>query len=910
MIFQKKLKGIFLVGLIIILCISGRDNPAFAQNTGNIPVNKHYSNKNLEGILLDLAKSYKFRLDYDKEVLPKGDVSTRIYIKKPLSEVLQDLFSGTGLFYEFERHNILVVKGTAPEETVEVVFKPTRQNFSLTGKVIEERSGESLPFATVMIKSNRKGTTTNQDGFFSLPQVPTDTSTLVFHYMGFTTLNLKLTPNLISDLLVIEMESADTQLEEVVISAKAEKMIKASESVSKIILSPTQVSKLPKVGETDIFRSLQLLPGVSGTNETSSGLYVRGGTPDQNLVLLDGFTVYHVDHFYGFFSAFNADAIKDVQFYKGGFESIYGGRISSVVDLTGKTGNTRKFSLSGGISALSVNATAEIPFGNEKGSILLSARRSYTDIIKSGLYNDINDLFKNEETQTGPMPGGGGMGGFRNFSQQTVEPAFYFYDLNAKASYWLTKKDIISFSLYNGQDNLDNSNEFNDTFNFGQTGTANTRTVANETTDLLKWGNWGSSLQWGHQWSGNIFTDLTMAYSNYYSKRDRYSTSSITREDTVTSRIMGSRENNDLNDIMIRFNNSFNLNNSNLIEFGIQTNLIKSDYELTRNDTINILDRKDEGNTFALYLQDTWSPGSRLTITPGIRSTYYNTTDQFYWEPRISAVYHFIDRFKIKGAWGQYYQFTNRIVREDITEGSRDFWLMADDNEIPVSSATHYIAGLSYETKNFLFDVEGFYKPMEGLTEYSLRFANPRRGYEELFFQGSGYAKGVEFLVQKKAGQYTGWLGYTLSKVEHTFEEISENSYPAIHDQTHEFKSVNLYTIGQWDFGATWIYATGKPYTAPVGGYELTLLDGNTNSYISIGEKNSLRLPDYHRLDVSATYNFNLGRGKAQAGLSIFNLYNRQNVWYKTFEVLEDELIVTDINTLGITPNFFVNIKF
>lgn len=885
----------------------------YGQDIGSTLVNKHYSNKNLEGVLTDLARTFRFQMEYQPEDLPMGKIKTRIYINKTLTEVLNDLLADTGLFYGFNRENILVIEKPKSHIKVDdgVAHNPTRENFSLTGKVIDIKSGESLPYAAVMIQSNRKGTTTNQDGFFSLPKVPTDTSTLVVQYMGYTTLQYKLNPKIAGDIVLIEMESFDMTLDEVVISATPEKMIKASESVSKITLSPTQVSSLPKVGETDIFRSLQLLPGVSATNETSSGLYVRGGTPDQNLVLLDGFTVYHVDHFYGFFSAFNADAIKDVQFYKGGFESKYGGRLSSVVDLTGKTGNTKKFSASGGISALSVNATVEIPFAGEKGSFMLSGRRSYTDIIKSGVYNDINDLFRNDEPGPGNMPGGGPGGGFRGFARQTVEPAFYFYDLNAKASYWLKKRDILSFSLYNGQDNLDNSNEFDNSFNFVPGGTTQNRAMTSETTDLLKWGNRGSSIQWGHQWNGNVFSDLTLAYSNYYSKRDRYSLSTITREDSVTTRIEGSMENNDLKDFMIKLHNTYNLDNSNMLEFGIQSNLVQSDYGLTLNDTIDILDRHDNGNTYAFYLQDTWKPGSRFTIIPGFRSTYYNVTDQVYWEPRLSASYQLTDKIRIKSAWGYYYQFTNRIVREDITEGSRDFWLMADDDRIPVSSAIHYIAGISYETGQFLFDLEGFYKPMHGLTEYSLRFAGPRMGgYDELFFQGNGNAKGVEFLAQKKAGKYTGWIGYTLSSVEHDFEDISADPYPALHDQTHEFKSVNLYTYGRWDFGATWIFATGKPYTAPVGGYELTLLDGNTNSYISIGRKNSFRLPDYHRLDVSATYNFYLGCGKAQAGLSIFNLYNRSNVWYKTFEVYEDEVIMTDVRMLGITPNIFVNVKF
>ena len=220
-----------------------------------------------------------------------------------------------------------------------------------------------------MLKGTDKGTATNVDGFFTLLDVPSDTSTLIVRYIGYQTSEIKLNPELLTKQLVLEIISISSELEEVVITSSRESMINASEEISKISVSPAQLAKLPSLGEKDIFRSLQLLPGISGTNETSSGLYVRGGTPDQNLNLLDGFTVYHVDHFYGFFSAFNSNAIKDVQLYKGGFESKYGGRISSVVDLTGKTGNTQKFSGSAGISAISANLALEVPFAGGKGPV-------------------------------------------------------------------------------------------------------------------------------------------------------------------------------------------------------------------------------------------------------------------------------------------------------------------------------------------------------------------------------------------------------------------------------------------------------------------------------------------------------------------------------------------------------------
>ncbi len=903
-----KLRTSFVIVFFISYLFCSPQLKAQDKKIEDTSVTESFFGFNLNMILEKLSEDYNFQLDYDNNLFSNKPLKAFSYREQPLSLVLEGLLSDRGIHYKFIGNSTLVIR--PQNEPLEIFYEPSRADFTLTGIILEKGTGESLPNAVVIIKSTRQGTVTNVDGFFTLLNVPSDTSTLIVRYLGYQTTTFKLNPELLTKQLVLEIQSISNQLDEVVITSTQERMINASEDISKITVSPAQLSKLPSLGEKDIFRSLQLLPGISGTNETSSGLYVRGGTPDQNLNLLDGFTVYHVDHFYGFFSAFNASAIKDVQLYKGGFESKYGGRISSVVDLTGKTGNTQKFSGSAGISAISGNLSLEIPFANNKGSIFFAGRRSYTDIIKSGLYNNIFDLFNQEsETQTAPASGpgmGGGRGGGR-FAQTEVEPAFFFHDINGKISYHPSDKDIIAISIYNGADNLDNSRDFSSSIlgPISQTG------FDNSTKDVTIWGNWGTSLKWGRQWNSKWYTNSIIAYSNYYSGRELYSTTEIVRDDSVSIRNMGTIEDNNLKDFTLKIDNEYLLNSSNHIEFGVQITNNDISYNLDRNDTIQILDRQDNGTTYAAYLQDKWKPLPKLTLVPGVRATYFDITDEMYFEPRISGSYNLSSRFKIKAAWGKYYQFATRIIREDLSQGSRDFWLLANGENTPVSSAIHYIGGLSYETEKFLFDVETYYNDLEGLTEYTLRFAGPRtREYNELFYQGTGYSRGIEFLAQKKAGKYTGWISYTLGEVIYDFPELSEEPYPALHDQTHEFKIVNSLTLGRWDLAATWIYATGKPYTTPVGMYEVPLLDGSTDSYVSIGEKNGYRLPDYQRMDVSASYNFKLGKAKTQLGLSIFNLYNHTNIWYKTFEIVEGDLISTDVKTLGFTPNVFFNINF
>ena len=782
--------------------------------------------------------------------------------------------------------------------------KTQMNQITISGVVKDKESGETLPFANVFIKDTNIGTTTNGDGFFTLFNVPSENSTIQVQYLGYKLETLILTKEIVKDKITILLAPDFNKLDEVVINTDSrQQIIKMNENVSQISLSPKRLASIPNLGEKDIFRALQLLPGVSGTNESSAGLYVRGGTPDQNLVLLDGFTVYHVDHFYGFFSAFNSDAIKDIQLFKGGFPAEYGGRISSVMDLTGKRGNINKVSFSGGLSLVSANATLEIPIG-EKANLLLAGRRSYTDIIRSGLYNNIFDLYNDNNQSNGTR-----FPNFNNFQQNQTQPSFYFYDLNTKFSYNPSDKDIISISMYNGEDNLDSSRKNNNTFGSNTDGE---RSITTDIKDLLNWGNWGSSIRWARQWNDKLYTNIVGAYSNYFSNRNRVNDVTIQLPDTTNNFKTGLVEDNNLKDYTLRLHSEYKINSKHSLEFGGQITKNDVDYNYTFNDTITVIDQKDEGVLNTVYLQNKWSPSEKLNIVGGIRATHFDVTDEFYYEPRFSLSYQLNDKLKLKGAWGRYYQFVNRIVREDVTQGSRDFWLLADEKNSPISFSEHLIIGSSYEIDDWLFDIEYFEKEMTGLTEFSLRFqsalgADPN---DQLFFEGTGISRGVDFLIQKMVGKYTGWMGYTLSEVVHTFPGLSDKPFYSLNDQRHEFKLVNVLKAGRWDLGATWVYGSGKPYTAPNGIYTITLLDGTKTEYVSVGDKNGPRHAPYHRLDLSFTYKFDIGSGKGSMGLSLFNFYNRSNTWYKEFEVVNGQVIETNINYIGFTPSLFFNVSF
>ena len=879
-----------------------------AQDLEKMRLKGNFKNKELDLVLLDLKINY--RLDFDYKLADTDGIKiTKTFYRLTVQDAMKTILQGTGLAFDMEAPRtirIFVGELEAEENIIESSFDPTKQDFTINGTIKDRNSGETLPFSTVSVKNINNGATANVDGQFTLLHVPNDTMLLVAQYLGYRTKYIRLKPGMNFDNLEILLDDFSTELTEVlVVAEQEEQLLKASTGISKITVAPEQLAYLPSFGEKDIFRSLQLLPGISGTQENSSGLYVRGGTPDQNLILFDGFTVYHVEHLFGFFSAFNSNAIKDVQLHKGGYEAKFGGRLSSVVELTGKDGNSKHFNTGFGLSLLSVNAFAEAPLFNGKGSFLVAGRRSFQSNFYSNLFDSFTEA--NAGTTDNQVPN------LARFGQTDVRPNSYFYDLNAKLTYKPSEKDVISMSFYNGQDDLDNSRITDNSSFGGFGGGTTTNSFVSDNIDLTQWGNWGASLKWSRKWSDRFYSNANVSYSNYFSERDRRNSTTINLSDTTIERNTGAYEFNDLKDFTAKIDNELTLSQSNKLEFGILSTYNDIEYEFTQNDTISVLDRRDSGTTSSFYIQDKHTIANKLILSGGLRTTYYDVNDQFYVEPRASVNFLVTDQIKFKAAYGQYNQMATRIVREDIQQGSRDFWLLADDERVPVAYAEHFIAGFSYETPALLFDIEAYHKNLDGLSEYTTRLTttgfgpNSTLNTEEFFYTGTGIARGLEFLLQKKRGKLTGWIGYTLGEVLYDFEAFGEAPFYANQDQRHELKIIGTYKLNRWTFGATFIYATGKPYTAPTGYYEITYLDGTTQDFFEVSDKNALRLPDYHRFDLSATYDMDWGGSKASIGLSLFNIYNRNNVWYKEYEVIEGELLETNVSLLNFTPSLFFN---
>lgn len=891
----------------------------------------------LDEVLDGFAEAYHIRFVFDREQMHRYSVSDH-YFQDRVKDIIRQICRANDIYYAKQpdgtyfilkkpeditrlRRTGMTPKPLTAEQSSrrfseEVVSsaqaaRPVRTNFSLAGRVTDNSTGESLPSASIRIRGTGITATTNKDGYFNLQNVPADTSSLVVSYSGYQSSTERLTPERAAQKVMISLLPADNALNEVVINGEKKDGVMNTDTrrVSVIQLTPAKLAVLPNIGERDILRAFQLMPGVSGSNESSSGTYVRGGTPDQNLVLFDGFTVYQTGHLYGFYSAFNVNAVKDVQLYKGGFSAKYGGRLSSVTDITAKDGNSKTAGFGVDLSLLSVNIYGETPITG-KSSLLFSFRRSY----QGPLYNKIFNKLNNTTATTGGGGGGmgGGPGGRANFQTQVSS---WFYDLNGKYTFTPDDKNIFSLTFYSGKDKLDNGHDL------GIPGALSSSVNSSSITDLTTYGNLGTSGKWSRRWTDKLYSSTMVSYSHFFSDRDRGMSSSITDSTGTTANTSsGTNENNNLKDYTAKSDWEWNISNSGKILFGGFASVQQVRYNYSQNDTTTLIDQDNRATTLGGYAELEQNFG-KLRMLPGLRYTHYNLTGKSYLEPRLSASYALTDKLMLKGATGRFDQFTNRVVREDILEGSKDFWVLANGGSIPVGKAIHYILGASYETNKYLFSIEGYYKKLSDLTEYSLRQTGSR-GFmgggnstvtlEQNFYNGTGYAKGIEFMAQKKAGSYTGWVSYTLAGAFNKFAVYGNDYFPASQDVRNEFKSINLYQLGRWTFSATWIYASGRPYTAPVGSYTINKAGSGSETYFVISGKNTERLKAYHRLDAAVTYELIKTSTKkvGSIGFSFFNMYNRTNTWYREYAIVGNQVISTDVNYLGFTPNLTLSLKW
>ena len=722
---------------------------------------------------------------------------------------------------------------------------------TISGFVRDAKSGETLTGAVIFPKENPSvGIATNSYGYFSLTLV-TGKYTLIVQFLGYKTKSvpLELTGNV---QLSFDMEEESIALKEVQITGEKNNVnVVQSELISKI--NVREIQNIPVIlGEKDILKTIQLLPGVTPAGEGNAGFFVRGGGVDQNLILLDEAPVYNPSHLLGFFSTFNSDAIKDITLYKGGFPAEYGGRLSSVVDIKMNEGNNKKFHLSGGVGIIASRLAIEGPLFKSRGSFMIAARRTYADLFLKLLPRHGVDSTASKST-------------------------LYFYDLNIKANYQLSDKDKIYFSCYLGRDN----------FNLG--GALG-----------LNWGNITATSRWNHIINDKLFSNTSLIFNQYSYKFN-------IEVGSVTMRVLS-----EIKDWNLKEDLHFYLNSKNTIKFGF--NSIYHTFVPSKVDSTAFFRIRSMDNRYALenafYISDEQTISNHLKVSYGVRyslfssigpgtvytydqvsdvidsATYskgkiFNTFGGF--EPRLLINYIINDSVSIKASYARSRQYIHLLSNTTSTTPF-DLWVPSNINIRPEIADQFTLGYFRNFSDNMLeTSVEVYYKSMRNQIDYrngANLILNNKVEAQLVFGKGWGY--GAEFLIRKKYGKLTGWISYTLSKTKRQFPDInSGNVFLAKQDRPSNLAIVGMFEFNpKLTFSATWIYISGNVVTFPSGRY---LIDGNIVPYYT--ERNGYRMPDYHRLDIGLTWQRKkTERFESNWNFSVYNVYGRSNAYAINFQ--------------------------
>jgi hypothetical protein len=729
-----------------------------------------------------------------------------------------------------------------------------QDKYVLSGYVKDAATGETLIGAAVAVADSAGlGTVTNAYGFYSL-ELPAGPHRLRFSYVGYAGEEATVTLNE-AKRLNVELTEESVELQEVVVKARPDDANVKSTEMGTVGLQMDNVKKLPALmGEVDVLKTIQLLPGVLSAGEGNAGFYVRGGGPDQNLVLLDEAVVYNPGHLLGFFSVFNADAIKNTTLIKGGMPAQYGGRLSSVVDIQMKEGNDREYAMEGGIGLVASRVTFEGPIVEERSSFIVSARRTYA--------LDLAQPFLNNTSFAGTN--------------------YYFYDLNAKANYRFSDEDRLYFSTYFGRDVLQFRSNARD-FNFD-----------------MPYGNATATLRWNHLFSDKLFMNVSAIYNDYDFGF------SGGQGDFRIGLESGVRDWNGKVDF------EYFPNPNHHLRFGANYTYHRLTPSLaTATNGDEVFGNEGEiryAHESAVYLADEMKIGQGIRLNAGLRVSaftqlgpYTSKQDSTEYaagepvktyigvEPRLATTFYLNAVSSLKAGVTVANQYLH-LVSNSTSTLPTDIWMPSSEiikPQIGVQYALGYFR--NFQDNRYEASVEVYYRDLYNQIDFRENYVdNVANDLEEEFVFGQGRAYGLEFFLQKKKGRFTGWIGYTLSRTERIFPEINNgNPFPAIYDRRHDLSVVANYTLNKkWEFGGAFIFGTGNAFT-PV--QRLYFIDQfPVQEY---GPRNSARLQDYHRVDFSATYTpkpDSKARFRSSWNFSVYNAYSRQNPFFIYYDFESD----------------------
>ena len=792
------------------------------------------------------------------------------------------------------------------------------QNATLSGTVTDARTGETLIGATILDTRSGKGTVTNMYGHYSLT-LKRDSVSLKVSFVGYEPqfFNISLKAN---RELNVKLASSVT-LEEVEIVAERLGDTRSSQ-MSATVMTMEKIKSVPVLfGEADIIKALQLMPGVQSGSEGNSGMYVRGGGPDENLFLLDGVPLYNVSHMGGFFSAFNTDAVKNVTLYKGSFPARFGGRLSAVLDVTQNNGNDQELHGNFTVGLISAKFNLEGPIVKERTTFSVSARRTYAELFIIPAIMWLNDMTTEEE----PQP--------TLASNADFDAGYYFYDLNAKITHKFNEGSRLYASFYMGDDKLH--------------GKVNTTTSLNEDMRLGfsdTWGNIVGALRWNRELTPRLFMNLSASYTQYRNIMTG-SLEKIDRPGDPNTSTMGADYMSGIKELTLRSDFDFTPNPEHNAKFGLYAtrhwftpevaeghvnyfDSIQTNRALQFDSTI--FSGVVPANELVAYAEDDWAINEALKINYGLHFSMYNVENSTYasLQPRLSGRMMLSDDLSVKLGYARMSQYVHLLSTTSVTLPT-DLWVPVTDKVKPMVS-DQVAGGLFYSWSGVAdFSIEAYYKHMENVIEYKdgATFMGSSEHWENLVYCGSGWSYGVELLAQREIGRLTGWVGYTWSRTMHLFDRDGQTlnggeAFPAKYDRRHDISIVLSYRINdRVDLSATWVFSTGNAASLAQHVYPRAQEDPEDydnppagSSISDVHGRNNYRMPDYHRLDLGANFHRKFKRARRTINVSIYNVYNRQNPYMlylsRTTAYREYSMALVQLSLFPILPSVGYTLYF
>ncbi len=877
---KKSIIPLMLMILQLSFCKS------YAQGT---PLDKiisiDFKNISLKKAIDQLKSDHEIDISYSKEVLVGGKKVTLKLKNKSINHVLKKLLEGQGIKYKEVGGRAILYK----QDSASAPAKVPIQKYSISGYVEDLENGEKLIGANIYIEQLGTGVSTNVHGYYSLT-LPKGQYNLNFSYIGLQenreSIDLNQNISLSVKLLAI------TEMETVEIIASKE-VYKPSEKtqMSTTRLKMEDVKVMPAIGgEIDVMKIAQLKPGVSSGTEGSSGIYVRGGNIDQNLILMDGVPVYNPAHLFGFVSVFNEDAINSMEILKGAFPARFNGRLSSVIDVRMKDGNRNKTEFGGTLSPIASKIYLQGPL-NEKTSYMITGRRTFLDLIMKPI---IRKQRKNE--------GVDGTAGY------------YFYDLNAKINHRFSENDQLFLSFFGAND------DFNDS------STEKTTSGTSKEDFGLKWSNILGSFRWNHRFANKAFGNFILSNTRYRFNLLNNSIDEIIEGEKTEKKESNFDYGSKINDYSIRYNLDYIPNQNHYIRTGMYATYHKFKPGVTAYNTnedgaeIDTIYNNNFINSseIGLFLEDEITLSSKLNVNLGLATNAYFVENETYTslEPRISLAYKVTNNTALKASYSEMNQYLHLLANSGIGLPT-DLWV-STSKKIKPQRSKQFALGAAHDIDNrYSITLETYYKTMNNLIDYkqgaSFLVASDR--LEDKISLGKGRSYGAELEVSKNVGNTTGWLSYTWSNTNRTFDDLNNGKeFPFAYDKRHDLSLVANHKLNKkWRISGTWSFATGRGITLPISHYaanqaifgevNYSQLNPNVEEY---GQKNGYRLKSYHRLDLSVSYT----KGENTLSLSLYNAYSRHNTFYIKRENDLDGPRYKDVSLFPIIPGISYSFKF